>query len=372
MGVFLRFEAKDNRSLSLIATRVTFEDNIAINHITGALLSFTDWKNITFDSCTFSRNIGLDSGVMIFYAEEGPDTPHYGSLTIKNCTFDRNGSTQGSGAVRIYGGTEPEILLEILIEGNTFINNAGWEETLTIYNRNDDGFDDVGDPDGKWYETKINGPLLKVKYIKMKNNKFQNNTVFEGGAVSIRLYANIEFTDNNVFDGNSDEHDFNTIVVQEWIDRGNYLLAPFDYNSSNAVRNAKSIIDLENTFHNEFHDLTISNNTCGFHDTIFSSTNYSAGLFMYKPRGTLTTSNIVIDGNTRRYGVASGFYFIFEYPHNDNFAEPYTFNGFNFKNNNSTDNCTYGAMVIKQDFSNEAKDFTMQITNSEFTGNEAP
>ena len=126
------------------------------------------------------------------------------------------------------------------------------------------------------------------------------------------------------------------------------------------------------TFEDEFHDLTISNNTCGFHDTIFSSTNYSAGLFMYKPRGTLTTSNIVIDGNTRHYGVASGFYFIFEFPHNDTFADPYTFNGFNFKNNNSTDNCTYGAMVIKQDASDEAKDFTIQIINSEFTGNEAP
>ena len=37
MGIFLRFEAKWFRSISLLATRVTFEDNIAINDYTFVL-----------------------------------------------------------------------------------------------------------------------------------------------------------------------------------------------------------------------------------------------------------------------------------------------------------------------------------------------
>ena len=113
-----------------------FEYNISLDptyNNYGALLYFDNFKQVSFESCTFRHNIGSFAGAILFKIYNSNWESYDSSLlhiSIKNCTFESNGSTHGGGAVVITGTQEPGIsgtqdasastLLNILIEGNTF------------------------------------------------------------------------------------------------------------------------------------------------------------------------------------------------------------------------------------------------------------
>ena len=57
----------------------------------------------------------------------------------------------------------------------------------------------------------------------MRNNTFEDNGSHGYGVIDIIQMPNVEISENNVFTGNTDQYDFNTIVLSHFVDNGYYL-----------------------------------------------------------------------------------------------------------------------------------------------------
>ena len=90
-------------------------------------------------------------------------------------------------------------------------------------------------------------------------------------------------------------------------------------------------------------DLTIEGNRCGYNKEKFEANHMSAGLHIDRQEGSFSSSNILIKGNTRGAGNASGFYYYFERLPPNNMV---TFDGFTFEDNICLNDCLYGTMVV--------------------------